>query len=157
MHRAAPLLALLAAGLWLAACEPKPPPSLDGTDVFFNSSLIEGILGVEEAERPAYLTQYIGRSISARAKLMSMQESLPTDVKAKWGAYEGVALAQDIYRDIDVEYRLYMDDKSGKELLHRRSIIRFTGAVKEVEWVREGDNRLLRVHLSKEKVEPLEE
>lgn len=141
----------------VGGCEPKTEIPLDTKEVFFNANMLEGILDVEEAQRPKYLEQFKGKSISGRGRLLAVSEAIPSDEYARYGKYELLASAPNMFRDIGVEYRVYVEEALGKDLFHKRIPLAFTGTVLQVEWSKAGDHRTLRVFLTGDKVESLSE
>lgn len=112
--------------------------------------MLDGILDVEEARRAEYLKQYDGRQITGRGELYSVHES--DQRYHALGEYELLVIAQGVYRDVDVEYRTYVDASLAKPLMHARACLLVTGAIKTTEWIRTPGERALRVHLDAERV-----
>lgn len=137
------------------ACQAEPAQKINDKDIFFNNTIVDGILDVEEAGRDEHLKQYLGNRITGRAKVVSVHETLATEDAASYGKLEVLAIAKDVVpNQADVEYRLYVTPNESQDLTHKVIDIAFTGVVKRAQWIKEGNNRALRVYVVVEQIEP---
>ena len=140
--------------VFIVACQNPTLPTIDDKNCFFNAGLVDAILDVEEAQRGEFLTQYINKEIVGRGKVISVHETLPDEGTVPYGKLEALTIDENVARNVNVEYRLYISEAEGKELRHKTISIAFTGTVKRAQWVKEGNIRNLRVYVVASKIEP---
>jgi hypothetical protein len=139
--------------LFLLSCSNPVQYTINEKDLFFNATIVDAILNVEEAQRGDFLKQYADKEIVGRGKVTSVHETLATEETSVYGKLEVLVADPNVASGVGVEYRLYVSDAEGKELRHKTINIAFTGAVKKAQWVKEG-NRVLRVYVVASKIEP---
>jgi hypothetical protein len=150
-HRA---FLLLAALLFSTACTSgeAPVPAAKPVDIFFDRSMVDAILEVAEARRGEFLKQYQEKMITGKGEIIAVHE---TDEKFRaFGSHEVSVIARGVYRDVDVEYRAYVNEETSKAFTHTRGCLLVTGTVKGVEWIKNASERALRVHLQTESTRP---
>jgi hypothetical protein len=138
---------------FIVACQNPTLPTINDKNCFFNAGLVDAILDVEEAQRSEFLMQYTNKEIVGRGKVISVHETLANEETASYGKLEALTIDENVARNVNVEYRVYINEAEGKELRHKTVSIAFTGTVKHTQWVKEGSIRVLRVYVVASKIE----
>jgi uncharacterized protein YcfL len=138
---------------FIVACQNPTQPTINDKNCFFNAGLVDAILDVEEAQRSEFLMQYTNKEIVGRGKVISVHETLANEETASYGKLEALTIDENVARNVNVEYRLYLNEAEGKELRHKTVSIAFTGTIKHTQWVKEGSIRVLRVYVVASKIE----
>jgi hypothetical protein len=138
--------------VFVLSCTSPVQYTINEKDLFFNATIVDAILNVEEAQRGDFLKQYVDKDIVGRGKVTSVHETGAEDT-ANYGKLEVLVEDPSVASGVGVEYRLYVSEAEGKELRHKTISIAFTGIVKKAQWVKEG-GRVLRVYVVASKIEP---
>ena len=117
---------------------------LDGPDVFFNSSRVARMLGVELADRDAIVREYVGQRITARFALGHTVATGRNATTSKLGKWVAQGRVKSLERGVDVAYTIYLDDPD--VLNHKiKQHVEVVGTVSAVEWETVGASQTLRV------------